>query len=165
MYAGRRVRAVVRAVVKVLRIEGGLIIGQSTDGHQLIVRGSQPFPLSTFIEVIGIADTNQSIRAEICTDFGEQFGRMQILLSHPSICCYVILYSRVIIGISLCIASNNDVCMHWCSPAVYILKWVLFSQMSVVMIGSANWQMANSRACLFEKVQLGQFEQYGFCRL
>lgn len=44
MYVGRRVRA----VVKVLRIEGGLIIGQSTDGHQLTVRGSQPFPLSNF---------------------------------------------------------------------------------------------------------------------
>ncbi|XXG81518.1 hypothetical protein AAC387_Pa09g2132 [Persea americana] len=68
MYVGKRVRA----VVMVMRIDGGFIIGQSTDGHQLTIKGSQPFPLSTFIEVIGIADTNQSIRAEICTDFGDK---------------------------------------------------------------------------------------------
>lgn len=77
MYVGKRVRA----VVMVMRIDGGFIIGQSTDGHQLTIKGSQPFPLSTFIEVIGIADTNQSIRAEICTDFGDKIGMIQILLS------------------------------------------------------------------------------------
>lgn len=67
MYVGRRVRA----LVQVMRVEGGVIIGQSTDDQQLTIKGSQPFPLSNFIEVIGIADGNQSIRAEICTDFGK----------------------------------------------------------------------------------------------
>eukprot|EP00262_Sarcandra_glabra_P014631 TRINITY_DN4314_c0_g1_i4.p1 TRINITY_DN4314_c0_g1~~TRINITY_DN4314_c0_g1_i4.p1 ORF type:complete len:107 (-),score=12.72 TRINITY_DN4314_c0_g1_i4:119-439(-) len=69
MYGGRRVRA----VVQVTRIEGGVIIGQSTDGHQLAIKGSPSFPLSNFVEVIGIADGSQSIRAEICTDFGTSF--------------------------------------------------------------------------------------------
>ncbi|KAL5996323.1 hypothetical protein ACLOJK_026399 [Asimina triloba] len=67
LYIGRRVRA----LVQVMRSEGGAIIGQSTDGHQLVIRGSQPFSQPRFIEVIGIAESNQSIRAEICTDFGE----------------------------------------------------------------------------------------------
>ncbi|XP_020082558.1 replication protein A 14 kDa subunit-like [Ananas comosus] len=69
MYLGRRVRS----VVQVMGSEGGTITGQSTDGHQLTIKGAQSFPLSHFIEVIGIADGNQSIRAEICTDFGENF--------------------------------------------------------------------------------------------
>lgn len=72
MYVGRRVRA----VVQVLRSEGGMIIGQSTDGSQLTVKGSQGFLLSHYVEVIGIADGNQSICAEICTDFGDKFGKV-----------------------------------------------------------------------------------------
>ncbi|XP_038988447.1 replication protein A 14 kDa subunit isoform X2 [Phoenix dactylifera] len=48
MYQGRRVRA----VVQVMRNEGGVIIGKSTDGHQLTVKVSQAFPLSHFVEVI-----------------------------------------------------------------------------------------------------------------
>ncbi|XP_077242839.1 replication protein A 14 kDa subunit-like [Tasmannia lanceolata] len=68
MYVGRRVRA----LVQVLRIEGGAIMGQSTDGHQLAIRSSPAFPISNFIEVIGIAESNQSIRAEICRDFGNK---------------------------------------------------------------------------------------------
>ena len=70
MYSGRRVRA----VVQVIRNEGGVLVGKSTDGHQLTVKGSPAFPLSHFVEVIGIADGNQSIRAEISTDLGENFG-------------------------------------------------------------------------------------------
>ncbi|PKA57511.1 hypothetical protein AXF42_Ash020755 [Apostasia shenzhenica] len=72
MYMGRRVRA----VIQVSRNEGGLMIGQSTDGQQLTVKGGAPqtFPVSHYVEVIGIADGNQSIRAEMCTDFGERFG-------------------------------------------------------------------------------------------
>ncbi|WOL03545.1 replication protein A 14 kDa subunit-like [Canna indica] len=69
MYLGRRVRT----VVQVLRNEGAIMIGQSTDGQQLTIKGSQVFPPSRFVEVIGIADGNQSICAEICTDFGETF--------------------------------------------------------------------------------------------
>lgn len=71
MYVGRRVRA----VVKIMGIEGGGVVGQSTDGHQLMIKGSQPsYPLSNFIEVIGVAESDRSIRAEICTDFGDNFG-------------------------------------------------------------------------------------------
>uniref|UniRef100_A0A1D1Z286 Replication factor A protein 3 n=1 Tax=Anthurium amnicola TaxID=1678845 RepID=A0A1D1Z286_9ARAE len=69
MYLGRRVRT----VIQVLHIDAGTITGQSTDGHQLLVKGSSMFPISHFVEVIGVADGNQSIRAEICTDFGESF--------------------------------------------------------------------------------------------
>ncbi|XP_010931732.1 replication protein A 14 kDa subunit [Elaeis guineensis] len=72
MYQGRRVRA----VVEVMRNEGGVIIGKSTDGHQLTVKVSQAFPPSHFVEVIGIADGNQSVRAEICTDFGDTFDTL-----------------------------------------------------------------------------------------
>ncbi|XP_068664130.1 replication protein A 14 kDa subunit-like [Aristolochia californica] len=68
MYVGQRVRA----LVQVLRNEDGNFVGQSTDGHQLTIRDSPSFPLSNYVEVIGIADGNQSIRAEICTDFGEK---------------------------------------------------------------------------------------------
>ncbi|KAL8517769.1 hypothetical protein ACS0TY_015838 [Phlomoides rotata] len=67
MYVGRRVRA----VIQVLRSEGGSVVGKSTDEQQLIVKGNPTAPLSTFVEVIGIADTNQSIMAEIWTNFGD----------------------------------------------------------------------------------------------
>ena len=76
MYMGRRVRA----IVQVVRNEGGIMVGQSTDGSQLTVKGSQGFPLSHYVEVIGIADGNQSIRAEICTDYGEKFGKLLYLV-------------------------------------------------------------------------------------
>ncbi|KAK8965860.1 hypothetical protein KSP40_PGU001886 [Platanthera guangdongensis] len=71
MHMGKRVRA----VVQVARNEGGSIVGQSTDGQQLTVKGGDPqsFTLFHYVEVIGIADGNHSIRAEICTDFGELF--------------------------------------------------------------------------------------------
>lgn len=71
LHVGRKVRA----VVQVLRTEGGSIIGKSTDERQLIIKGSlPPYPLTTFIEVIGIADGNQSIRGEIFTNFGDNLG-------------------------------------------------------------------------------------------
>lgn len=38
------------------------------------------FPLSDYVEVIGIADGNQAIRAEICTDFGDKFGNLLYLV-------------------------------------------------------------------------------------
>ncbi|KAK9170396.1 hypothetical protein Syun_002536 [Stephania yunnanensis] len=70
MYVGRKVRA----VVQVLHSDGVAIKGKSTDDRSLIIKGSlPPFPLSNFVEVIGIADTNNSIQAEIVTDFGEKF--------------------------------------------------------------------------------------------
>lgn len=75
MQVGRRVRT----VVQVVRVDGGALTGQSPDGHQLVVKGAPAFPPSRFVEVIGIADGGQSIRAEICTDFGENFGEAPAL--------------------------------------------------------------------------------------
>lgn len=70
MYVGRRVRA----VIQVLRSDNGTI-GKSTDEQQLVIKGSPPpFPLTKFVEVIGIADGSQSLRAEIWTNFGDTFG-------------------------------------------------------------------------------------------
>ncbi|CAK9179177.1 unnamed protein product [Ilex paraguariensis] len=69
MYVGRRVRA----VIQVVRSDGGVVVGKSTDEQQLVVKGSPPVSLSNFVEVIGIADSNQSIRAEIWNNFGDTF--------------------------------------------------------------------------------------------
>ena len=69
---GRRVRT----VVQVQRREGGLLVGQSTDGHQLIIRGAMDVPVSHFMEVFGTAEGDQSISAEVCTDFGNNFGEI-----------------------------------------------------------------------------------------
>ncbi|PVH31502.1 hypothetical protein PAHAL_9G163600 [Panicum hallii] len=66
---GRRVRT----VVQVQHDEGGLLVGQSTDGHQLTIRGAMDVPVSHFMEVFGTADSDQSICAEVCTDFGNDF--------------------------------------------------------------------------------------------
>ncbi|MCL7028841.1 hypothetical protein MKW94_017943 [Papaver nudicaule] len=67
-FVGRKVRA----VVQVLRIEGGSIIGTSSDDRQLTIKGPLPQqPLTTFVEVIGIAENGQSIRGEIFTNFGD----------------------------------------------------------------------------------------------
>ncbi|KAI3995546.1 hypothetical protein MKX01_023291 [Papaver californicum] len=70
MYVGRKVRA----VVQVLRTEGGSILGKCTDEHQLTIKGHLPSqPLTNFVEVIGIAESNQSIRGEIFTNFSDNF--------------------------------------------------------------------------------------------
>ncbi|XP_016457177.1 replication protein A 14 kDa subunit B [Nicotiana tabacum] len=66
-YVGRKVRA----VIQVMRSDGGTVIGRSTDEQQIVVKGNPPGPLTTFVEVIGIADSNQSIRAEIWSNFGD----------------------------------------------------------------------------------------------
>ncbi|PIN19492.1 hypothetical protein CDL12_07823 [Handroanthus impetiginosus] len=79
LHVGRRVRA----VIQVIRSDGsGSVIGKSTDDQQLVVKGQPPAPLSTFVEVIGIADSNQSIRAEIWTNFGDALDTA----SYNSIC-------------------------------------------------------------------------------
>ncbi|XP_031247238.1 replication protein A 14 kDa subunit A-like isoform X2 [Pistacia vera] len=70
MYVGRRVRT----VIQVIQSDSGGVTGKSTDDHQLVVKGSQPtFPLTNFVEVIGIADSDRSIRAEMWTNFGNIF--------------------------------------------------------------------------------------------
>ncbi|XP_072146508.1 replication protein A 14 kDa subunit [Setaria viridis] len=69
---GRRVRT----VVQVQRNNGGVVVGQSTDGHQLTIRGAMDVPVSHFMEVFGTAESDQSICAEVCTDFGNNFGEI-----------------------------------------------------------------------------------------
>ncbi|KAF1866912.1 hypothetical protein Lal_00018298 [Lupinus albus] len=67
-YVGRKVRA----VMQVIRSDGGAVIGKSTDEKQLVVKGSPPsVPLTNFVEVIGIVDNEKCIRAETWTNFGD----------------------------------------------------------------------------------------------
>ncbi|CAN0879492.1 Replication protein A 14 kDa subunit B [Linum grandiflorum] len=64
----------VRTVIQVLQSEHGSVIGKTTDDQQIVIKGSPPHqsePLTTFVEVIGIADTEKSIQAEIWTNFGD----------------------------------------------------------------------------------------------
>uniref|UniRef100_A0A804MYR7 Uncharacterized protein n=1 Tax=Zea mays TaxID=4577 RepID=A0A804MYR7_MAIZE len=72
MFVGRRVRT----VVQVQHNEGGVLVGQSTDGHQLCVKSAMDVPVSHFMEVYGIAENSETIRAEVCTDFGPNFGEI-----------------------------------------------------------------------------------------
>ena len=72
MFLGRRVRT----VVQVQRIEGGMVVGQSTDGRLLTIKSAMDIPVSHFMEVYGIAENDQTIRAEVCTDFGPNFGEI-----------------------------------------------------------------------------------------
>ncbi|KAL5545824.1 hypothetical protein UlMin_005511 [Ulmus minor] len=67
LYIGRRVRA----LIQVVRSDGGAVVGKSTDENQIVVKGSPPVSLTNFVEVIGIADGDKSIRAEIWTNFGD----------------------------------------------------------------------------------------------
>ncbi|RLN22799.1 replication protein A 14 kDa subunit-like [Panicum miliaceum] len=69
MFLGRRVRT----VVQVQRIEGGMVFGQSTDGRPLTIKSAMDIPVSHFMEVYGIAENEQTIHAEVCTDFGPNF--------------------------------------------------------------------------------------------
>jgi hypothetical protein len=94
MFVGRRVRT----VVQVQRNESGVLAVQSTDGHQLTIRGAPGAPETPhYIEVMGIPDSNQSIRAESWTDFGENFGEIYcvvlycIFMTTTVNCWYVLL--------------------------------------------------------------------------
>ncbi|XP_004302978.1 PREDICTED: replication protein A 14 kDa subunit B [Fragaria vesca subsp. vesca] len=67
LYVGRQVRA----LIQVAQSGAGSVIGNSTDGVQLIVKGTPPSPLTKFVEVIGIADSDKSIQASIWNNFGD----------------------------------------------------------------------------------------------
>lgn len=71
---GRRVRT----VIQVVRSEGVLVIGRSPDEKQIIVKVSPdsplPSPLTAFVEVIGIVNSDKSIKAELWTNFGDEIG-------------------------------------------------------------------------------------------
>ncbi|KAI4352906.1 hypothetical protein L6164_007113 [Bauhinia variegata] len=69
-YVGRKVRL----VVQVNRSDGGgVTTATSTDDHQLTIKELPPVPPMNYVEVIGIAETDQSVNAEIWTDFGTTF--------------------------------------------------------------------------------------------
>ncbi|KAI3801418.1 hypothetical protein L1987_29523 [Smallanthus sonchifolius] len=68
-YVGRRVRT----VIQVVRPDAGGLTSRSTDEQQIVVKGQMPSPLTTFVEVIGVAESAQSIRADIVTNFGDTF--------------------------------------------------------------------------------------------
>ncbi|XP_022766095.1 replication protein A 14 kDa subunit B-like [Durio zibethinus] len=70
MHVGRKVRA----VIQVTRSDVGFVMGKSADDRQLVVKGSPPVPLTSYVEVIGVAENDNSIRAEIWTNFGDSFG-------------------------------------------------------------------------------------------
>ncbi|GKV38918.1 hypothetical protein SLEP1_g46771 [Rubroshorea leprosula] len=69
MHVGQKVRA----VIQVIRSDVGSVVGKSTDDIQIIVKGSPPIPRTNYIEVIGVAVNDNSIRAEIWTNFGDTF--------------------------------------------------------------------------------------------
>lgn len=69
-------------MIQVIRSDGsGTVNGRSTDDQQIVVKGNPPGPLTTYVEVIGIADSNQSIRAEIWSNFGDTLGITILLLA------------------------------------------------------------------------------------
>ncbi|XP_057424824.1 replication protein A 14 kDa subunit A-like [Lotus japonicus] len=63
----------VRTVVQVNGTDGEVTTTKSTDDSQLTIKGLPQVPLMNYIEVIGIAESNDSIAAEIWTDFGNTF--------------------------------------------------------------------------------------------
>jgi len=77
-------------VIQVTGSEIGSVVGKSTDDLQIVVRGSSPpSPLTTYLEVIGIAESDNAIRAETWTNFGNTFGNLVIpLLCRVYQICY-----------------------------------------------------------------------------
>ncbi|KAJ7287932.1 hypothetical protein O6H91_02G127800 [Diphasiastrum complanatum] len=69
-FVGRKVRSVLRF----LKFEAGVLTGQSADNQQVVVRQVQiASPISQFVEVIGVVEGERTLRAEICTNFGDNF--------------------------------------------------------------------------------------------
>ena len=85
-FTGRRVRC----VLKVLREEGSsAFVGHTSDGMQLTVKHSSgASPLSQFVEVIGVADSDRSLRADIVTCFGNNFGKISFSSVFSCLCCF-----------------------------------------------------------------------------
>lgn len=75
-YMGRRVRT----VVKVGRFEGGNLYAQAPDGPQISIRQvvkNEEF--TQFVEVIGVVEGENTLRSEVCTNFGDKFGMFSLL--------------------------------------------------------------------------------------
>ncbi|XP_050907743.1 replication protein A 14 kDa subunit B-like [Lathyrus oleraceus] len=79
---GRRVRT----VIQVVRSEGLVVIGKSPDEKQIFVKVSPdsplPSPLTAFVEVIGIVNSDKSIKAELWTNFGDEID----MFSYHKLC-------------------------------------------------------------------------------
>ncbi|ESQ45236.1 hypothetical protein EUTSA_v10010848mg [Eutrema salsugineum] len=71
-YIGQKVRT----VVQVIGSDMGSVVGKSTDDLQIFVKGSPPASTTTYLEVIGIAESENSIRAETWTNFGISFDAL-----------------------------------------------------------------------------------------
>lgn len=70
----------VRTVIQVIGSDMGSVVGKSTDDLQIFVRGSPPTCPTTYLEVIGIAESENSIRAEVWTNFGDSFGKFLFII-------------------------------------------------------------------------------------
>ncbi|XP_010434513.2 PREDICTED: probable inactive dual specificity protein phosphatase-like At4g18593 [Camelina sativa] len=68
-YIGQKVRA----VIQVIRSDIGSVVGKSTDDQQIVVKGSPQPPLTAYLEVIGIAESDNTICADVWTNFGDSF--------------------------------------------------------------------------------------------
>lgn len=97
-YIGQKVRA----VIQVIRSDIGSVIGKSTDDQQIVVKGSPNPPLTTYIEVIGIAETENTIRAEVWTNFGDSFGMN--LSKNPSFCLCLLSYIVFLYGLQILVS-------------------------------------------------------------
>ncbi|CAN8278996.1 unnamed protein product [Cochlearia groenlandica] len=72
-YIGQKVRT----VIQVIGSDIGSVVGKSTDDVQIFVKGSSPTsPLTTYLEVIGIAESDNSIKAQVLTNFGNSFDSL-----------------------------------------------------------------------------------------
>ena len=82
-YMGRRVTT----VVKVGRVEAGNVVGELPDGAPITVRQASQHVAtqSQFMEVIGVVESDRSMRAETCTSFGNNFGKKRALKPFPCI--------------------------------------------------------------------------------
>lgn len=72
MYIGKKVRT----VVQIIRSENEVVHGKSVDDQQLIVKGIPSTDLTQFVEVIGTAESPQSIHADKWHNFGDTFGEL-----------------------------------------------------------------------------------------
>lgn len=126
-HVGRKVRT----VVQVMQSDGDKVIGKSTDEKELVVKGNPPNALSTFVEVIGIADTIQSIEAEIWTNFGDTFGMSCLCYSY--IYTWLLLYPLMHLNVNLyqiCFTGNQIhdfiTCCFFCFIYVFFVVLLLF---------------------------------------
>lgn len=92
LYIGKKVRT----VIQIIRSENDVVHGKSADDQQLIIKGSPPSLLTQFVEVIGTAESPQSINADKWHNFGDTFGNIVDL---SNCLCSLPLYVFAISGV------------------------------------------------------------------